>query len=82
MYLQWIGERLKFLLKCQKLIPGKEYRLNISSKLKNKEIWAEEGFEISWAQFELSDWYVNPKKVVSKTDANLTENQNDYLVFG
>ena len=39
-------------------VPGKEYRLMISSVLANDEIWAPAGHEVSWDQFELEDWNV------------------------
>lgn len=38
------------------IVPGKEYRLNISSMLKKDEIWAPAGYEVSWDQFGLDDW--------------------------
>lgn len=38
------------------IVPGKEYRLDISSVLRNDEVWAKAGYEVSWEQFELSDW--------------------------
>lgn len=36
--------------------PGREYRLNVSSVLKEDTLWAPEGFEVSWEQFELTGW--------------------------
>lgn len=38
------------------IVPGKEYRLNISSVLAKDEIWAKSGHEVSWDQFELTSW--------------------------
>ena len=38
--------------------PGKEYRLTVSSLLRNDEIWAPAGHEVAWEQFELSEWNV------------------------
>jgi beta-galactosidase len=32
---------------------GREYRLNLSFRLKEKNMWAEKGFEIAWEQFDL-----------------------------
>ncbi len=40
------------------IVPGKEYRLNITSTLKTDELWASKGFEVSWDQFELTEWNV------------------------
>ena len=36
--------------------PGKEYRLTVSSMLRNDELWAPAGHEVAWEQFELPDW--------------------------
>lgn len=65
-----------------KIKPGKEYRVNISSKLKEKEVWASKGFEVSWAQFELEDWFVKPVAIVSKREAKLSIHNEYYLVSG
>lgn len=35
---------------------GREYRLNISAALSHDELWAKQGHEVAWEQFELSDW--------------------------
>lgn len=35
------------------LLPGTEYRLLLSLKLRENTLWAEKGFEIAWEQFEL-----------------------------
>ena len=45
-------------LKHPAAIPGKEYRLNISTVLAQDEIWAPAGHEVAWDQFELRDWNV------------------------
>jgi len=39
-------------------VPGKEYRLNISSTLAKDELWAKKGHEVAWKQFELSCWNI------------------------
>lgn len=36
--------------------PGKEYRINISSVLKNDELWAKADHEVAWDQLELTSW--------------------------
>ena len=41
-------------------VPGKEYRITVSSTLRKDEIWAPAGHEVAWEQFELPDWYVAP----------------------
>ena len=40
------------------IVPGKEYRLDISSVLRNDELWAKAGFEVSWDQIEFPSWKV------------------------
>ena len=40
--------------------PGKEYRITVSSVLKEDTIWAGKGHELAWEQFELPDWYITP----------------------
>jgi beta-galactosidase len=40
--------------------PGKEYRLTVSSCLKNDELWAKAGHEVAWEQMELP-WYEKPQ---------------------
>ena len=42
------------------IVPGKEYRITISSTLKNDEIWASAGHEVAWDQLELP-WYKEPE---------------------
>lgn len=51
--------------------PGKMYRLNISSCLAKDEIWASKGHEVSWEQFELSDWNI-PAEPKAKPAGNTT----------
>lgn len=38
------------------IVPGKEYRLTLSSCLRKDEIWAPAGHEVAWEQFELDGW--------------------------
>ena len=49
-------ERVSIPFSKPDIVPGKEYRLNISSTLREDEIWAKSGFEASWDQFELTEW--------------------------
>ncbi len=39
-----------------RIVPGKEYRLEISYCLKEDTPWAKAGFEVGWDQFELEGW--------------------------
>ena len=60
------------------IVPGKEYRLDISSVLRKDELWAPAGFEISWDQIEFPSWTVpeRPEKVTGK----VTLSQNSDLI--
>ncbi|RKD90863.1 beta-galactosidase small subunit-related protein [Mangrovibacterium diazotrophicum] len=62
---------------------GKEYRLNISSCLKEDELWAPTGFEISWEQFEFKDWYQN-NAVAKKShhEVSLISDSTYFIVRG
>jgi beta-galactosidase len=65
------------------IVPGKEYRLNISSSLKADEVWASEGFEISWDQIELKSWNIPETKTEERTGSvKLSTHAKDYVVTG
>ena len=51
--------------------PGKMYRLNINSCLAKDEIWASKGHEVSWEQFELSEWNI-PAETVARPSGTLS----------
>jgi beta-galactosidase len=61
---------------------GKEYILNISSVLKEDEIWASKGFEVSWEQFELKEWKSPELIADDKELADLTENDTAFVISG
>jgi beta-galactosidase len=58
------------------IVPGKEYRLDISSVLKEDEIWAEAGYEVSWEQFELKDWNL-PAEKVNRSSSGVSIEESD-----
>ena len=60
-------------------VPGKEYRLTVSSSLAKDEIWAPKGHEVSWDQFELKEWNVPAKPRPVSGKASLT---GGYVVSG
>lgn len=58
------------------IVPGKEYRLTISSCLRDDEIWAAAGHEVAWEQFELDDWNlkaVKPARPAGKVSMEQTD---------
>lgn len=75
-------KNVKIPYRVPKIIPGKEYRINISSTLRENELWAPAGFEISWDQFELQDWYLKPVQVASKAKAKLSIQNGIFEVSG
>ncbi len=68
-------ESVKIPLQKPETEPGKEYRLEISSVLREDEIWAPAGFEISWDQFELTGW--NVPLYEPKTEGNVSVEESD-----
>jgi beta-galactosidase len=62
---------------------GKEYRLNISSCLRKKELWADKGFEVSWEQFEFKEWFRNNGDISkSKDKVSLSTDTDTFIVLG
>ena len=55
------------------IVPGKEYRLNISSVLRNDEVWAKAGHETSWDQFELKAWNIPAEPAYAAGKVSVTE---------
>lgn len=51
--------------------PGKMYRLEVSAYLAKDELWAPEGHEVCWEQFELADWNI-PAEPKTKPAGNVT----------
>jgi len=79
------GKRSKVTVQYEKpeIIRGKEYRVNISSSLKNDEKWAKKGHEVSWDQFELTDWNdPTPPRDSSKSVATLSTKDGNHIITG
>ncbi len=58
------------------IIAGKEYRLTISTALKNNEIWAKAGHEVAWDQLELTSWNA-PAPAPLLASANITTSEDE-----
>ncbi len=56
--------------------PGKEYRIMISSALKNNEVWAKAGHEVAWDQLELTSWNL-PAPVPQRSSAKINAKEDD-----
>ncbi len=62
--------------------PGKEYRITVSSYLKEDKIWAKAGHEVAWSQLELpwkKDFEGNEP---TSSKATFTENDEQVVVKG
>lgn len=64
------------------IVPGKEYRLDISSVLRNDEVWAEAGYEVSWEQFELDGWNLPAENVRAAGDVSVTKTEDRIVLSG
>ena len=60
-------------------VPGRMYRLNISSCLDRDEIWAPKGHEVSWEQFELEEWNV-PALPSAKPSGSVLLSESDSVI--
>lgn len=60
-------------------VPGKEYRITLSSALREGRIWAPAGHEIAWEQFELPEWNV-PADPADKPSGTLSVSYEDMSV--
>ena len=63
-------------------IPGKEYRLTVSSVLAKDEMWAPKGHEVSWDQFELKAWNIADVHQAVSGAVGLSEKNASYVVSG
>ena len=63
-------------------VPGKEYRLTVSSVLAKDEMWAPKGHEVSWDQFELKAWNIADVHQAVSGAVGLTEKNASYVVSG
>ena len=63
-------------------VPGKEYRLTVTSALAKDEIWAPKGHEVSWDQFELTAWNVPAKPVPATGKVRLAQDGKGITASG
>ncbi|MDR2921296.1 MAG: DUF4981 domain-containing protein [Tannerella sp.] len=65
------------------IVPGKEYRLTVSSSLKKDEVWASAGHEVAWDQLELP-WYQAAETTTTESTGVLTFNEapDEIMVSG
>lgn len=70
------SQTLRIPLHKPAIIPGKEYRLLITSSLKKDEVWAKAGHEVAWDQLELTSWNI-PAAPVRRSSANVSATEDD-----
>ena len=58
------------------IVPGKEYRVMVTSALKKDELWAKAGHKVAWDQLELTSWY-RPAPAENLTSANVKAEEDD-----
>ena len=65
------------------IVPGKEYRITITSALKKDEIWAKAGHEVAWDQLELSSWNIPaPEPRMESKNISAQEDDNQIKISG
>jgi beta-galactosidase len=62
--------------------PDTEYRITVSSFLKNEELWAPGGYEIAWDQLELPWFKINESLPVSVQQVSFDETDAEIIVSG
>ena len=62
------------------IVPGKEYRLTISSCLADDQLWAAAGHEIAWEQFDLSEWNVEATPAPKPAGTVSLENKDSKII--
>ena len=61
------------------IVPGKEYRVMVTSQTKKDEIWAKAGHEVAWDQLELTSWNV-PTSAVQLTASSVKAAEDEKQV--
>jgi beta-galactosidase len=59
------------------IVPGKEYRVTITSTLKKDEVWAKAGHEVAWDQLELTSWNIPATSPLTSHLSPLTTQEDD-----
>ena len=65
------------------IVAGKEYRVTVTAKLKNDQLWAKSGHEVAWDQLELKSWnQAKPKTPILSSGLKAEEDENQVRVSG
>ena len=65
------------------IVPGKEYRVMITSTLKKDEVWAKAGHEVAWDQLELTSWNKPaPVEKLTSTQVKAVEDDKQIKISG
>ena len=77
------SREVRIPIKTINFIPGAEYWLKISFRLKSDELWASRGHEIAWEQFPLKPGRVRPFQTIdAAAPVSYTERNNRVIVSG
>ena len=65
------------------IVSGKEYRIYITSFLKQDEVWAKAGHEVAWDQLELTSWNIPaPAPTLSSSNVKAEEDAHQIRISG
>ena len=59
------------------IVPGKEYRVTITSTTKKDEVWAKAGHVVAWDQLELTSWNIPATSPLTSHLSPLTTQEDD-----
>lgn len=63
--------------------PDKEYRILVSSTLKEDQLWAGAGHEVAWDEMELADWFIPATQMpVTNNSINCRDNEKQLIIGG
>lgn len=65
----------------EKLVPGADYHLNLSVRLKHDTSWAKKGHEIAYNEFTIPSYQPLPKKTYAG-EVTVRETEEEYTVMG
>ena len=65
------------------IVPGKEYRVTVTSSLRHDEVWAHAGHEVAWDQLELTSWNLPAHEpAVAASSVNAREDDKQITISG
>ncbi len=62
------------------IVPGKEYRVTITSTIKKDEVWAKAGHEVAWDQLELTSWNIPAPETFNAQRSKFNVHEDDQQI--